>query len=297
MTRSVGAAPASRVWTRLRAALVCATAALALMSAGAASGADAGADPRAILFPNRWVGPILDEGVSNLSGISYHPRRETLFVGSDKGKIREILRSGTELNERQEEGADFEGVTYNPGSGLLYLAVEGRDEIVEVDPVSLEILRRFPIERTFEAAAVLAEEGHGIESIAFVPNPALRHGGTFFVSNQSFARAARADPSVLLEVEAPLRSPGDGPARILRVIDLGVIDLSALHYHGATDRLYAVSDAANALFESTREGAIVRACAFPGDNQEGLAVDGDGYLYIAQDSGGVIKLEWLSGGS
>ena len=295
MIRSVGAGPATRVWTRLRAALLCAAA--SLMSAGAASGADEGTDPRQILFPYRWVGPILDEGVSHLSGITYHPRRKTLFVVSDKGKIREILPSGTELNERKEEGADFEGVTCNPGSGLLYLAIEGRDEIAEVDPASLEILRRFPVERTFEGAAVLAEEGHGIESIAFVPNPALRHGGTFFVSNQSFDLADRADPSVLLEVEAPLRSSGGGPARILRVIDLGVIDLSALHYHGATDRLYAVSDAANALFELTRAGAIVRAYAFPGDNQEGIAVDADGYLYIAQDSGGVIKVEWLSGGS
>jgi hypothetical protein len=54
-----------------------------------------------------------------------------------------------------------------------------------------------------------------------------------------------------------------------------------------------VSDSANALFEMTLDGALTRSWAFPGDNQEGIAMDGEGLLYVAQDSGGVIKLKWL----
>ena len=40
----------------------------------------------------------------------------------------------------------------------------------------------------------------------------------------------------------------------------------------------------------TLEGEILQEYAFPGDNQEGLALDGKGYLYIAQDSGGILKM-------
>ena len=36
-----------------------------------------------------------------------------------------------------------------------------------------------------------------------------------------------------------------------------------------------------------------RAYAFPGDNQEGITADPNGFLYIAQDSGGILKLKWL----
>ena len=61
-------------------------------------------------------------------------------------------------------------------------------------------------------------------------------------------------------------------------------------YDAATDRFWAVSDGPNLLSEIDRDGHVLRVRAFPGDNQEGLAVDGDGFLYIAQDSGGIIKL-------
>ena len=46
------------------------------------------------------------------------------------------------------------------------------------------------------------------------------------------------------------------------------------------------------FFEITRVGEILSAYAFPGNDQEGITVDGEGFLYIAQDSGGIIKLKW-----
>jgi hypothetical protein len=31
----------------------------------------------------------------------------------------------------------------------------------------------------------------------------------------------------------------------------------------------------------------------PGKTQEGITLDGDGHVYIAQDEGGVVKIRWL----
>jgi len=38
-----------------------------------------------------------------------------------------------------------------------------------------------------------------------------------------------------------------------------------------------------------RDGALLHARPMPGKDQEGIAVDPDGNLYIAQDSGQIIK--------
>ena len=71
-----------------------------------------------------------------------------------------------------------------------------------------------------------------------------------------------------------------------------VIDISGLYYDASRDLIYAISDSHNALLEITPSGETMRAYAFPGDNQEGITVDPDGYVYIAQDSGGIVKLKW-----
>jgi len=40
-------------------------------------------------------------------------------------------------------------------------------------------------------------------------------------------------------------------------------------------------------------GQILKQYAFIGDDQEGITLDDEGYLYIAQDSGGIIKIRYL----
>jgi uncharacterized protein YjiK len=66
-----------------------------------------------------------------------------------------------------------------------------------------------------------------------------------------------------------------------------------LHYDPETGHVLVVADSPNILLEYSAEHELLNVYAFPGDNQEGIAVDSDGYIYIAQDSGGILKLEWL----
>jgi uncharacterized protein YjiK len=66
-----------------------------------------------------------------------------------------------------------------------------------------------------------------------------------------------------------------------------------MYYDQKTGNLNVVSDAYNILVEITLEGELVREYAFLGDNQEGLAKDDEGYLYIAQGEGGIIKVKDL----
>jgi uncharacterized protein YjiK len=253
-------------------------------------------EPTDILFPYTWEGNIGQVELEEPSGIVYHAGRGTLFAVGDEGDLCEIRTDGTPIRKERLRSewprSDFEGVTYDPVSGLVYIAVEGADQILEVHPNTFQILREFDITREFDGTTYLDPEADGIEAIAFVPDANHPEGGTFYVANQSWTLPPAKDPSVLLEVVVPLRS-GEGSATIRRVFAPGIVDMAALHYDRRAHRLLVVSDSANALFEMTLVGALTRSWAFPGDNQEGIAMDGEGSLYIAQDSGGVIKLKWL----
>jgi len=251
-----------------------------------------------IVFPYLWPGkPGYDGNIDQIgivgpSGIVYHPGRGTLFVVGDKGLIAEIRKDGTPVFSQPLPG-DLEGITVDPATGLLYVAVEGDDVILEFDPVRRAVLRRFPIDRAYRDNPNFLEKrlngyDDGIESIAWVPDSSQPEGGTFYVGNQW-------DPPAILEVEAPLRSrPGESvEARILRVLPTKVRDPSDIYYDPATRRLNVLCDADNLLLEVALDGTIVAQYAFPGDTQEGLTKDDERFLYLAQDIGGIFKIKDL----
>ena len=115
------------------------------------------------------------------------------------------------------------------------------------------------------------------------------------MANQAFRLDDPQDLSAVFEVEATLDSDA-GPAsacRLLRKISPGITDLSGLHYDTARKRLYIISDQNNLLFVTKPDGSPIAVYTeLPGSDQEGIALDEDGNLYITQDSGGIIKIRW-----
>lgn len=251
-----------------------------------------------IRFPYRWLGEpgyggtIDREEFPEPSGICYHPSRSTLFVVSDEGEISEIRKDGTTVFRMKIPG-DLEGITVNPESHLLYVVKEGDDEILEFDPDKREVTRIFRLNRFYEGDPDYIEKredafDNGIESIAFVEDKKHPEGGTFYLGNQW-------DPPCVMEVHIPLLSSLErtAEARILRVLPLKMDDPAAMYYDPRTKRLNVVDDADNILVEVDLDGRIMKEYAFLGDNQEGIARDDEGYLYIAQDSGGILKVKDL----
>lgn len=252
----------------------------------------------AIPFPCLWpgtpghAGNIDRIGIEQPSGIVFHPGRDTLFVVGDNGSIAEIHKDGTPVFSQPLTG-DLEGITVDPATGLLYIIVEGDDIILEFDPERRTVLRRFPIDRDFGGDPQFLQKQRdryddGVEAIAWVPDPRHPEGGTFYIGNQW-------DPSALLEVEVRLRSRPDTPSRgrIIRLLPTRVVDPSDMYYDAETRRLNVICDTDNLLLEITLSGRIVAQYAFPGDTQEGLAKDDEGFIYLAQDVGGIIKLKDL----
>ena len=46
--------------------------------------------------------------------------------------------------------------------------------------------------------------------------------------------------------------------------------------------------------EEVKTGKIVKSYPLPGRDQEGITLDRAGSIYLAQDSGGIIKFTWTS---
>ncbi|HNS23066.1 MAG TPA: SdiA-regulated domain-containing protein [Sedimentisphaerales bacterium] len=248
---------------------------------------------RTVVFPNRWVGDIDKDRLNEPSGIVWHAARRTLFVVGDEGEVREIATDGAVIKKKQiRPGADFEGVTYDPATGLVYVVIEEEETILEIDPETFDVLREFVLPRDFRGKTLLRAGGEGIEALTFVPDPRHPEGGVFYVGNQAFTLSDEEDISAVFLVELPLRTRVGEP-KITGYFSPGIIDLSGLHYDPATDRILLISDATNLLLEYSRNHRLLNVYAFPGDNQEGVTVDSDGFIYIAQDSGGIVKLKWL----
>ena len=251
-----------------------------------------------IRFPYLWLdepgfgGDIDKQGIIEPSGICYHPLRKTLFVVSDEGEIAEITTEGDPVFNQKIPG-DLEGVTVDPQTGLLYIIQEGEDVILEFDPEKKEVTRKFPINREFEGNPEFIEKqtdsfDNGIEDIVFIQDINHPEGGTFYVSNQ-------LDPSCIIELYVPLKTSQKplSDAKIIRVLPFKMADPAAMYYDPKTRLLNVVSDFDNILVELTLDGKLVNQYAFLGDNQEGLARDDKGFLYIAQDSGGILKVKDL----
>jgi hypothetical protein len=260
-----------------------------------ASGPDGKTLAQRVIFGYRWAGDIDKSGFAEPSGIVFHPGRRTLFVAGDEGALMEITTEGQVIQSKViSPGTDFEGITCDPATGLLYMVIEGEEAVVEVNPDSFAMLRRWSIPRRFADRLILKPGGQGLESLTFKPVPDSADRGVFFTANQAFSLHDPEDGSTLIRFTLPLSDPTpQGEATIRAVYPMPVIDLAGLQYDPVTDSLFACADSDNVILRIGCAGGIFSIQAFPGDNQEGLAWDDAGFMYIAQDSGGILKVRWL----
>ena len=250
------------------------------------------AESRPVDLPYNWIGDITKARMAEPSGITYHPTRKSLFIADDTGIVYEINLNGTRIQAKGVNELDIEGITVDPTTGLLYVAVEDDEAIIEIEPETLTIQREFRIAREFKGEQLLRKGGMGIEAIAFVPDASHTEGGTFWIGNQSFSLKEKDEPSVVCEVVVPLRTATQRKSEgsIINAYKMDFIDISGLVYDMQDDLLILISDTTNLLVEMNRQGTILSRYLLPGNEQEGVALDGLGYMYVAQESGEIIKL-------
>jgi hypothetical protein len=223
-------------------------------------------------------------GFKEPSGIVYHPGRNTLFVCGDEGDVAEVSLTGALLRS-SHVGGDLESITVAPNTGYLYVVREGHEIMLELDPGSFALRRRFNIQRDFGGdAEFLRRGGNWIEGLTFVPDREHPEGGTFFAVNQD-------DPPVLVELAVPLRTLVGkfGEAKVTRSFPMSIRPLSGLLWL-PEQRLFLIPSALwRAVYVVNEHGKRVASVPIPGLMQEGIAKLPDGSFVIVQDVGGLIR--------
>ncbi len=217
------------------------------------------------------------------SGIVYDSSRNTLFVIGDEGDIGEVSIDG-KLLRSSHLGGDFEGVTQDPSSHLLYVLREGHELIYEVRPEDFSITRRFTIDRAFAGDPnYLQRGGDGIEGITFVPDASSQEGGRFFAVNQF-------DPPALVELAVPIRSSTAkfATATVLSVRAVEAAPLSDVVWDGAIKGFVVPSALWRKAYVTDAAGQYLHSVRLPALMPEGIAFLPGGKIVIAQDSGGLV---------
>jgi uncharacterized protein YjiK len=247
-------------------------------------------DPHTSPFPGHKIVNIDLHYCQEPSGIVFSEQRGTLFVAGDEGDICELTLDGALLNRRSGE-MDLEGITLDPSSGLLYAIEERTGTIFELDPQTLELVRRFTLDPSCKGYTLSRHAANnGMEAITFKPDTRHPAGGTFYVANQG-SMGNQGNLPLIFEINVPLHitAAADQAAHIIRCFQPGVTDLSGIHYDNQLNRLLVISDTHDNLMVTTVDGKTLASYALPGKHQEGITRDDQGKLYIAEDSGGIIK--------
>jgi uncharacterized protein YjiK len=225
-------------------------------------------------------------GVREASGAAWDASRKRLFVVGDRGTLAEVDPSGTVVARYHPKG-NLEDVTVHGPSGHLVLLAEKKGELVVWDPVRGVEAARF----TLDVPAVLgrepADRNQGFEGIVFRPDAGRPGGGVFHLVHQR-------KPARLIT----LSFDPTGPARTLGAADVlsrhalkPYEDLTAVTWSERLGRLLVVAESDDRLLVVSTDGTIEADLPLPGGQQEGLALDDAGSLWVADERSGLVRFD------
>jgi uncharacterized protein YjiK len=217
-------------------------------------------------------------GVAEPSGIAFHPQTGHLFVVGDDGKLAELDTSGKLVRSTAFPG-NLEDVAVHTPTGNLVVLSELNSELILYDPAGQKELKRWRLDKPALLGRAGADPNQGFEGLAFRPDPGQPGGGMFYVTHQ---RKPAEVVAMAFNVNRPAGVLG-GDLVKGRWELTAYEDLTAITYAAELDRLLVVSDAKDVLIVLRTDGSVERDVPLPGKQQEGIALDGQGNIWVADD--------------
>ena len=226
-------------------------------------------------------------GVSEPSGVAYHAPTGHLFVVGDDGKLSEVDMDGKVVQSQSLPG-NLEDVAVHTPSGDLVLLSELSSELIVYDPVAKQERKRWRLDTDAVLGRSRGDRKEGFEGLAFRPDPSAPGGGTFYLTHQ---RKPSMVVAVAFDYNRPAGTLGADVVKARFDMD-GYEDLTAVTWVPELDRLLVIADSADLLLVLRADGSVEREVALPGKQQEGLAVDPQGNLWLADDKDkSLLKIE------
>ncbi len=226
-------------------------------------------------------------GALEPSGVAFDAASGHLFLVGDEGSLVEVSLEGKPLWNKVGLG-NLEDVAVHSPSGNLVLLSEKKSQLVLFDPVRKTQIRKFKIDK----AAILGKESsadpnEGFEGIGFQEDAKEPGGGLFYLAHQR-------SPAMLVAIAFDLgnheKTIGADAVRGRYKFE-GFKDLTAVSYIRELDRLLVIADHKDRLLVVKTDGKLEDEIVLPGLQQEGIALDSAGNLWIADDQGGLLRFD------
>lgn len=218
------------------------------------------------------------------SGIAWHASRRHLFVVGDEGTLAELDAAGAVLGLWRLSG-NLEDVTVVEGDRRLLLLDERGSALVEFDPGAGVEGRRLRLDPASLAGYAGADANQGFEGITLWPGGPP--GGTRLV----LVHQSQPALAVVAALEGDASRGFDAVRLVARWPLAPHEDLTAVSWADALERLLVVADGGRSLLVVTPAGHVESELALPSGRHEGLCLDGDGALWLADDHGGLLRVE------
>ena len=207
--------------------------------------------------------------ISEASGISYCKDSDTLIVANDEGRYYEIDREGNILNKKKLGKYDLEGVVCTDKKFIFAIEDEGLLFVNRKNGKK----KKVTFDTTYHNKKLpLFDKKDGAEGIA-------KNGNTLYLAKQ----AKKKQDSFIAVVHYDRYHQ-----KVIDLIKHKIPDTAGLTFHNGY--LYMVSDKKNLLIQYDLEKKkIIYKVKLPKAAQEGIAFDGKGFVYIADDDGYVLK--------
>jgi len=220
--------------------------------------------------------------IPEASGITYVPQSKSLFVVNDEGTLYEISKKGKIKRKKYLGKFDLEGIAYDKKNDRLLIALEGDESILILDRKTLQKEKIVKIKRKYKKIKLLKKSKKaGLEAIA------IDEDGNIYVSNQSritYKKKLKENASVVVKINSLKKKK----AKITEVYNHGYIDIAGLTFHDGY--LYMTSDKKNLLIKyDIQTNTTIKKIKLPKSAQEGICFDENGYVYIADDNGRVLR--------
>jgi len=204
--------------------------------------------------------------IEEASGIDYCKNSDSLIIANDEGFMYEITTDGKEIRTQNLGAYDLEGVVCTENE-FVFAIEDGY--LLFVDRNTLKSKR-------------VAIDGYKFTDELGIEGIAINYNGDIYVSIQS----KKKSKAKILKLEVK------GKKYVVIVeISSEIKDSAGMTFY--KDELYVVSDKKNTLYKySFNKKRKVLISKLPKElAQEGITFDGYGYMYIANDNGGVYKFK------
>lgn len=113
-------------------------------------------------------------GVRFPDGIAYASKERKLFVSDESGGVDLVIDARTNKSlGRIELGGEAGNTQYDPGADRIWVAVQTRNEMVEIDPKSQKIVARFPLKGSDHPHGFLIDSARRVAYISCEGNNKL----------------------------------------------------------------------------------------------------------------------------